>query len=81
MKTFAVKEKRSVSAIRRTQPSRFGYRGLEVKAQQAEIQGNWRLKVVDTYSRDIGMLKMWGIQYVYEYGRFKYSGFVLDMAS
>jgi len=32
----------------------------------SEIQGNWRLKVVDTYSRDIGMLNSWGIHCVYE---------------
>ena len=38
MKTFAIKEKRSASAIRRSQPSRFGYRGPEVKAQRAEIR-------------------------------------------
>ena len=38
MKTFAVKEKRSAPAIRRSQPSRFGYRGPEVKALQAEIR-------------------------------------------
>jgi peptidoglycan hydrolase-like protein with peptidoglycan-binding domain len=38
MKTFAVKEKRSAPAIRRSQPSRFGYRGPEVKAQQLEIR-------------------------------------------
>jgi len=31
-----------------------------------EIQGNWRLKVVDTYSRDIGTLNSWGIHCVYE---------------
>ncbi len=37
MKTFAIRQKRSVPAIRRSQPSRFGYRGPEVKAQQAEI--------------------------------------------
>ncbi len=38
MKTFAVKEKRAAPAIRRSQPSRFGYRGPEVKTQQAEIR-------------------------------------------
>lgn len=38
MKTFAVKEKRAAPAIRRSQPSRFGYRGPEVTAQQAEIR-------------------------------------------
>jgi hypothetical protein len=37
MKTFDVKEKRSAPTIRRSQPSSFGYRGPEVKAQQAEI--------------------------------------------
>jgi len=37
MKTFAVNEKCVVPAIRRSQPSRFGYRRPEVKAQQAEI--------------------------------------------
>ena len=31
-----------------------------------EIQGNWRLKVVDTYSRDTGTLNSWGIHCVYE---------------
>lgn len=31
-----------------------------------EIQGGWRLKVVDTYSRDIGTLNAWGIHCVYE---------------
>jgi len=39
MKTFAAKEKRSTPAVRRPQPSRFGYRGPQVKAQQAEIHG------------------------------------------
>lgn len=38
MKTFAVKEKRSAPVIRRSQPSRFGRHGPEVKAQQAEIR-------------------------------------------
>jgi hypothetical protein len=38
MKKFAAKEKRSALAIRRFQPSRFGYRGPEVKAQQADIR-------------------------------------------
>jgi len=37
MNTFAIKEKRATPAIRRSQLSRFGYRGPEVKAQQAEI--------------------------------------------
>ncbi|HUV92287.1 MAG TPA: DUF4157 domain-containing protein [Anaerolineales bacterium] len=37
MKTFAVKEKRFAPAIRGSQPSRFGYCGPQVKAQQAEI--------------------------------------------
>ena len=37
MKTFAAKEKRSAAVIRRSQPSRFGYRGPKVKAQQVEI--------------------------------------------
>jgi len=38
MKTFAVKERRSAPAVRsRSQPSRFGYHGPEVKAQQARI--------------------------------------------
>jgi bacillolysin len=32
----------------------------------SEIQGIWRLKVVDTYSRDIGTLSSWGIHCVYE---------------
>ena len=31
-----------------------------------EIQGGWRLNVVDTYSRDIGTLNSWGIHCVYE---------------
>jgi hypothetical protein len=38
MKTFAVKEKRCAPQIRKSQPSRFGYRGPEVKAQQAQIR-------------------------------------------
>jgi hypothetical protein len=38
MKSFAIQEKRSAPAIRRFQPSRFGYRGPEVEAQQAEIR-------------------------------------------
>jgi subtilisin-like proprotein convertase family protein len=33
---------------------------------ETEIQGIWRLKVVDTYSRDIGMLNSWGIHCLYE---------------
>jgi hypothetical protein len=37
MRTFAAKERRSAAAIRRSQPSRFGYRGAEVKAQRAAI--------------------------------------------
>ena len=32
----------------------------------SEIQGTWRLKVVDTYSRDVGTLNSWGIHCVYE---------------
>ena len=32
----------------------------------SEIQGIWQLKVVDTYSRDIGMFNSWGIHCVYE---------------
>jgi subtilisin-like proprotein convertase family protein len=32
----------------------------------SEIQGIWKLKVVDTYSRDIGTLNSWGIHCVYE---------------
>ncbi len=32
----------------------------------SEIQGTWRLKVVDTYSRDIGTLNSWGVHCVYE---------------
>ena len=32
----------------------------------SEIQGIWRLKVVDTYSRDTGTLNSWGIHCVYE---------------
>ncbi|MCK4838132.1 MAG: M4 family metallopeptidase, partial [Desulfobulbaceae bacterium] len=32
----------------------------------SEIQGIWQLKVVDTYSRDIGTLNSWGIHCVYE---------------
>ena len=39
MKTFAVKEKRSAPVIRRSQPSRFGYRGPAILAQQANIHG------------------------------------------
>ena len=31
-----------------------------------EVKGIWRLKVVDTYSRDIGTLNSWGIHCVYE---------------
>lgn len=38
MKTFAVKEKRSAPASRRSRPSRFGYVGPQVKEQQAEIR-------------------------------------------
>jgi hypothetical protein len=38
MKTFAVKEKLTAPAIRRSQPLHFGYRGPEVKAQHAEIR-------------------------------------------
>jgi len=38
MKTFAANEKRSAPAVSRSQPSRFGYRGPEVKVQQAEIR-------------------------------------------
>ena len=32
----------------------------------SEIQGSWQVKVVDTYSRDIGTLNSWGIHCVYE---------------
>jgi subtilisin-like proprotein convertase family protein len=32
----------------------------------SEIQGTWRLNVVDTYSRDIGTLNSWSIHCVYE---------------
>ena len=32
----------------------------------SEIHGTWRLKAVDTYSRDIGTLNAWGIHCVYE---------------
>jgi len=32
----------------------------------SEVHGIWRLKVVDTYSRDIGTLNSWGIHCVYE---------------
>ena len=31
-----------------------------------EMQGYWRLKVVDTYSRDTGTLNSWSIHCVYE---------------
>jgi hypothetical protein len=37
MKTFSIKDKHSAPATRRSRPSRFGYVGPEVKAQQAEI--------------------------------------------
>ena len=48
MKTFAVKEKRSAPTIRRSQPSRFGYRGPEVKAQQADHVADQVLAMPDT---------------------------------
>lgn len=32
----------------------------------SEIQGSWRLKVIDTYSKDEGTLNSWGIHSVYE---------------
>ncbi len=32
----------------------------------SEIQGVWKLKVVDTYSKDTGTLNSWGIHCVYE---------------
>lgn len=38
MKTFATKDKHSAPATHRSRPSRFGYRGPEVKAQQAKIR-------------------------------------------
>ncbi len=31
-----------------------------------EIQGNWRLSVVDTYSKDVGSLNAWSLHCVYE---------------
>jgi Zn-dependent metalloprotease/subtilisin-like proprotein convertase family protein len=31
-----------------------------------ELQGDWRLRVIDSYSRDIGKLNAWGINCVYE---------------
>ena len=38
MNMFAIKYKHSVPTTRTLRPSRFGYRGLKVKAQQAEIR-------------------------------------------
>jgi len=38
MKTFAIKKRPAAQAFRGPQPSRFGYRGPEVTAQQAEIR-------------------------------------------
>jgi subtilisin-like proprotein convertase family protein len=32
----------------------------------SEIQGNWKLKVIDTYPEDVGTLNSWGINCVYE---------------
>lgn len=38
MNMFAIKDKHSAPATRRSRPSRFGYVGSRVKAQQAEIR-------------------------------------------
>jgi len=38
MKTFATRTKHAAPSIRRSQPSCFGYRGSQVKAQQSEIR-------------------------------------------
>ena len=33
---------------------------------ESELQGDWRLRVIDSYARDIGRLNGWGINCVYE---------------
>ena len=33
---------------------------------ESELQGDWRLRVIDSYARDLGRLNAWGINCVYE---------------